>query len=134
MPPFKQGLLRQAGGRAQKLGLEGQGQGLVPTQPVSGWPWTSPFPGWEAQRYGPPPRTCVAGALAPDLAPRTLALFHLAPVHAGPAIAHLQVLVAALVKAFLWGRHSEPLLPARAAGAPLPCSPHPAHPCRSPCQ
>lgn len=82
----------------------------------------------------PTPRTCVAGALAPDLAPRTLALFHLAPVHAGPAIAHLQVLVAALVKAFPWGQHSEPLLPARAPGGPLPCSPHPAHPCRSPCQ
>lgn len=67
-------------------------------------------------------RTCVAGALAPNLAPHACALFHSALVHAGPAIAFLQVLIVALIKAFLWGWHSESLLPAWGS-ALLPCSP-----------
>lgn len=65
-----------------------------------------------------PPRTCVAGALALGPAPGTLALLHSALLHSGPAIPRLEVLVAGLIKAFLWGPHSEspapstPLAPA----------------------
>ena len=72
----------------------------------------------------------MAGPLAADLAPSALALFHAALVHAGPAVAWLQVLVAALIKALLWvglGGLSEPLLPAhgRRPAAPPPGSPVP---------
>ena len=76
----------------------------------------------------------MAGPLTVDLAPRALALFHAALVHAGPTIARLQVLVAALIKALCWGGgarrgHSEPLLPPVASALPPR---HPAHLCRSP--
>lgn len=54
-----------------------------------------------------PPCTCVACALAVDAAPRTLAALRPALVHAGPAVPLLQVLVAGLVKAFLWGSYCE---------------------------
>lgn len=60
--------------------------------------------------------TCVAGALALDVAPRALAPLHPALVHAGPAVTLLQVLVACLIEAFLCGSHSE---------CPAPCAPPP---------
>lgn len=96
-------------GLSPKPGARGRvsGPGSRPGAPL----WValgSPFPRGQAQWRGPPHRaaplsTCVAGPLAADLAPRTLAPLHAALVHAGPAIAWLQVLVAALVKALLWG-------------------------------
>lgn len=64
--------------------------------------------------------TCVACVLALDAAPRTLALLCPALVHAGPAGAVLQVLVAGLVEAFLWGSQRE--APA-ARTPPPPCRP-----------
>lgn len=54
----------------------------------------------------PPPAapcTCVVCVLALGAAPHTLALLHAALVHPGPAIARLQVLVASLIEAFVWG-------------------------------
>lgn len=70
------------------------GSGPFNLLPVAGGPQEAlPWP-WP---------TCVAGALAVDLAPSTLTLFHLALAHSGPAIACLQVLIACLIKAFFWG-------------------------------
>lgn len=62
--------------------------------------------------------TCL---LTLDPAPRALALLHAALVHAGPAVALLQVLVAGLVEAYLWEPHRVSLLWAHHCPVQPPC-------------
>lgn len=65
----------------------------------------------------------MAGPLTADLAPRALALLHAALVYAGPALTRLQVLVAALVKALLWGGGSGGTVSHCSRLWPAPCRP-----------
>lgn len=154
VPPFRHGLLRQAGGRRRaRPGASGDqthetGPGRAPP-PQAGQ--GRGHPAGRLWTCRPPPRsrprcTCVACVLALDAAPGTLALLWPAPVHAGPAVPLLHVLTAGLVEAFLWGSCREspaartppppcrPPSPSRGRTWPGPAAPHPAHPRCSPCR
>lgn len=124
VPPFRHGLLRQAGGR-RRARPGASGDQTHETDPGRAPPPQAGqgrgHPAGRLWTCRPPPRsrprcTCVACVLALDAAPGTLALLWPAPVHAGPAVPLLHVLTAGLVEAFLWGSCREsPAAPMQAA-------------------
>lgn len=64
-------------------------------------PWKLDLP-----EVGHDVRTCVVGVFTPGLALDAAALLHTSLAHTGPVVAHLKILVACFIKAFLCESHS----------------------------